>query len=272
MGMTLTNDLRIIARDLATSYAEKAAQLRREGVEVAATKSSISDVVTAADRQIESEIRAELARLRPGDTIVGEEDGGEAGDGITWIIDPIDGTVNYLYGGMPSGVSIAACRGADMADFEVLAGAVAEIGAGRVWHAAAGEGAEGPNGPLRISEVDDLEVALVATGFSYVPRERVHQARVLSNLIGRVRDIRRSGCCSIDMCMVAEGQLDLYYEMGLGVWDMAAGKIIIEEAGGTVDTFDWSHGQHMTLAGHTEIAGSFRALLRKSNSDLPGRI
>lgn len=270
--MTENNELREIARTLATTYAAKAAQLRADGVKVAATKSSISDVVTQADRTIESEIRAELARLRPDDTIVGEEDGGEAGEGITWIIDPIDGTVNYLYGGMPCGVSIAACRGADIADLDVLAGAVAEIGSNRVWHAAKGEGAIGPHGALAVSEVEDLEVSLVATGFSYVPRERVHQARVLSNLIGRVRDIRRMGACSIDLCMVAEGQLDLYYEMGLGVWDMAAGKLIVEEAGGTVTTFDWSHGSQMTLAGHPEIAASFRALLRKSNSDLPGRI
>lgn len=266
------NELRDIARTLASTYAAKATELRAAGVEVAATKSSISDIVTAADRQIEAEIRSELARLRPEDTIVGEEDGGTAGEGITWIIDPIDGTVNYLYGAMPSGVSIAACRGADIADLDVLAGAVAEIGTGRLWHAAKGEGAEGPTGQLKVSEVDDLEVALVATGFSYVPRERIHQARVLSNLIGRVRDIRRMGACSIDLCMVAEGHLDLYYEMGLGVWDMAAGKLIVEEAGGIVTTFDWSHGKQMTLAGHAEIAASFRALLRKSNSDLPGRI
>lgn len=191
------------------------------------TKSSETDVVTAADRATEQLIRARLAELRPGEGVLGEEEGGAARlDGLHWVVDPIDGTVNYLYGYPWFAVSVAA-----QLDGVSVAGAVVEPVSGRVWSAGLGLGAELDGTPLHVSAADRLELSLVATGFGYRVERRRRQAAMVAGLVGQVRDIRRAGAGSLDLCAVAAGWVDAYVEHGLSRWDWAAGALIAAEAG-----------------------------------------
>ncbi|MBQ1073647.1 inositol monophosphatase [Micromonospora sp. C31] len=223
-----------IAIEVARNAAETAHRMRAEGVSVAATKSTVTDVVTAADRAVERQVLDALAALRPDDSVLGEEYGGDAaggpGSGVRWIVDPIDGTVNYLYGLPHSAVSLAA-----EVDGTVVAGVVRNISTGDEWTATAGGGAWRGGERLRCSTETDLGQALVATGFGYDPRRRAHQARVVVDLIPHVRDIRRLGAAAIDLCYAAEGRVDAYYEKGLAAWDLAAGGLVAREAGLRVD-------------------------------------
>ncbi|WP_232512770.1 inositol monophosphatase family protein [Actinopolyspora erythraea] len=194
---------------------------------VVATKSTETDVVTAADRAVEKLIRERLSELRPDEPVLGEEEGGAAAeDGLRWVVDPIDGTVNYLYGYPNYAVSIAV-----QLDGASLAGAVVEPCSGRVWSAAAGQGAELDGRPLRVSDSGRLDLALLGTGFSYLRQRRIRQASLLRELLGEIRDIRRGGAASLELCAVAAGWLDGYYEHGLSRWDWAAGALIAAEAG-----------------------------------------
>jgi myo-inositol-1(or 4)-monophosphatase len=194
------------------------------------TKTTESDVVTAADRAAERLVRTRLAELRPADSVLGEEEGGDAdGDGLCWVVDPIDGTVNYLYGYPWYGVSLAA-----QVDGVSVVGAVVEPASGRTWSATAGHGAQLNGLPLRASEASRLDLAMVATGFSYSAQRRTRQAAVVGRLLGRVRDIRRAGAASLDLCAVAAGWVDGYVEHGLHRWDWAAGALIAKEAGAVV--------------------------------------
>ncbi|MFI1195677.1 inositol monophosphatase family protein [Micromonospora sp. NPDC020750] len=219
-----------IAIDVARDAADTAYRMRAEGVFVAATKSTVTDVVTAADRAVERQVLDTLATLRPDDAVLGEEYGGgaagEASSGVRWIVDPIDGTVNYLYGLPYCAVSLAA-----EVDGEVVAGVVRNLFTGEEWTATVGGGAWRAGERLRCSTETDLGQALVATGFGYDPRRRSHQARVLAELIPHVRDIRRQGAAALDLCLAAEGRVDAYYEKGLAAWDQAAGALVAAEAG-----------------------------------------
>ncbi|MCV7158101.1 inositol monophosphatase family protein [Mycolicibacterium brisbanense] len=241
--------LRGVAEQLAT---EAAALVRRRRIEVfgdgvsddggqahdeggaVRSKSTRTDPVTIVDTETERWLRERLAELRPADEILGEEEGGRSGsDGLRWVIDPIDGTVNFVYGIPAYAVSVAV-----QLDGRSVAGAVANVAAGSVYSAALGQGAavqyDGVSTPLRCTAVDDLGMALVGTGFAYVPEQRRQQAEVLAQLLPAVRDVRRLGSCALDLCMVAAGQLDAYYEDGVHVWDWAAGALIAAEAGATV--------------------------------------
>lgn len=235
-------ELRATAVTVAQEAAELVARVRsgplRFGGRVG-SKSNEVDVVTEADTAAERLVRQRLAELRPGEPVLGEEEGaeGEAGsETVSWVVDPIDGTVNYLYGWPMYTVSLAVqLRGRS------IAGAVVDVAGGRVFSAAAGEGAwlEERGGEalrLRASETDRLEVSLIATGFGYDTELRKQQARVLAGLLGRVRDCRRGGSAAFDLCAVAAGWLDAFYERGLNRWDWAAGALIAEEAGAVVHT------------------------------------
>lgn len=200
----------------------------------ASTKSSPTDPVTAADTAVESLIRDRLAELRPGDPILGEEHGGATStDGIAWVVDPIDGTVNFLYGNPWYAVSVAAVRGG-----VTVAGAVVEPATGRCWSAARGHGSTCDGWPLRVSRVDRPELALVATGFAYRADRRARQARFIADLLPRVRDVRRAGSAALDLCSVAAGWCDAYLEHGTNWWDWAAAALVAEEAGAVVRTPD----------------------------------
>jgi myo-inositol-1(or 4)-monophosphatase len=198
---------------------------------VAGTKSSPTDVVTEMDRASEALIRQRLLATRPGDAILAEE-GGESGSGLVrWIVDPLDGTVNYVYGLADWSVSIAA-----EVDGVVVAGVVAAPVHGEVFTAVLGRGAwlrAGDAGPvaLRCNTGVPLSEALVATGFGYEVPRRVVQGEVVGALLPQIRDIRRNGGAAIDLCSVAAGRVDAYYERGVNYWDYAAGGLVATEAG-----------------------------------------
>ncbi|MGW5669649.1 inositol monophosphatase family protein [Micromonospora sp. NPDC003776] len=217
-----------IAVEVARDAAATAHRMRAEGVSVAATKSTVTDVVTAADRAVERQVLDALRARRPGDAVLGEEYGaGPAGESeVRWIVDPIDGTVNYLYGLPYCAVSLAA-----EVDGEMVAGVVRNVATGEEWTATAGGGAWRDGERLRCSTETDLGQALVATGFGYDAGRRAHQARVVAELIPHVRDIRRMGAAALDLCLAAEGRVDAYYEKGLAAWDLAAGGLVAREAG-----------------------------------------
>jgi myo-inositol-1(or 4)-monophosphatase len=229
-------ELLAIALTVARRAAELARQRRADGVEVAASKSSLVDIVTQADREAENLIRQAIAAARPDDGFFGEESGGSEGtSGLTWVVDPIDGTVNYFYGIPSYAVSVAVVEGEpDPLTWRTLAGAVVNPVNGEIYTASAGGGAHLNGHLLRVKENTDLAVALVGTGFSYDAANRERQARILVELIGKVRDVRRIGAASLDLCSVAAGRLDAYYERGLNPWDHAAGSLIAREAGATV--------------------------------------
>ena len=237
--------------DLAAETATAAATLlAQEGAvarpEVVQTKSSLTDVVTEMDRRAEALITDRIRAARPGDAILGEEGGETQGaaapdePNVRWIVDPLDGTVNYLYGLADWSVSIAAESGG-----VIVAGVVAiplrgetylaVRGRGATVHTASGQTAAAGRTPaLRCNQGVPLAQALVGTGFGYLPGRRRVQGEVVSTLIPRIRDIRRGGSASVDLCSVAAGRLDAFYERGLNYWDYAAGGLIAQEAGALV--------------------------------------
>ncbi len=227
---------------MATALASEAGRLiidGRRAARVAHTKTSAVDVVTQMDLAAERLVRDRLAQLRPDDGILGEEGDDVVGtSGITWVVDPIDGTVNYLYGIPHFSVSVAAVSGPpEPARWTIEAGAVLD-GSGVLWTAARGEGARRDGELLRHEDGPGLEGSLVATGFQYTAERRARQGRIVATILPQVRDIRRLGAASIDLCHVAAGLVDAYYEHGLHPWDFAAGALIATEAGVRVGALD----------------------------------
>jgi myo-inositol-1(or 4)-monophosphatase len=235
-----------------------AARLRTTGIGVVDTKSTPTDVVTAADKAVEHQVVTALARARPGDAVLGEETGSTGGGTrVRWILDPIDGTVNYLYGLPQYAVSLAA-----EVDGQVVAGVVRNIATGDEWTATLGGGAWRDGRRLRCSSVTDLGQALVGTGFGYDPARRAHQARVLADVLPRVRDIRRLGAASLDLCLAAEGAVDAYFEKGLNLWDHAAGGLVAVEAGLRVTGLNGAPpGPTFVLAAPTAVHDALHDLL-----------
>ncbi|MFG1942776.1 inositol monophosphatase family protein [Nonomuraea sp. NPDC048826] len=208
------------------------------------TKSSPTDVVTVLDRASEQLIRERILAVRSGDRILGEEEGDRPGEtDVRWVVDPIDGTVNFLYGLADWAVSIAVeVRG------RVVAGVVNVPSRGEVFTAAAGEGAWLGGERLRCNPAVPLGQALVATGFGYDAARRAAQAEVLTGVLPRVRDIRRGGSCAVDLCSVACGRVDAYYERGVNYWDYAAGGLVAVEAGAVIGGLDGRpHDSELTL-------------------------
>lgn len=221
---------------LAQEAARRAGELLRDGrpadLAVAATKSSPIDVVTEMDIAAEKLITDLISERRPDDGFLGEEGASTEGtSGIRWVIDPLDGTVNYLYGLPTWSVSIAAEQ-----DGDTVVGVVAAPMRGETFHAVRGGGARATGAwegerELACRPAPPLAEALVSTGFNYVSEVRSHQAEVARRLIPLLRDIRRSGSAAVDLCDVASGRLDGYFERGLHAWDLAAGDLIAREAG-----------------------------------------
>nr|WP_258071185.1 inositol monophosphatase family protein [Pseudoclavibacter sp. RFBG4] len=227
-----------IAVTVATEAAELVAARRLEGVAVADTKSSSVDIVTASDRESEAHIRRRLEGLRPGDGFFGEEsDASASTTGLTWVVDPIDGTVNYLYGYPNYAVSVAVVvgdPGSEPSSFTTLAAAVVNPEGRETFTAVRGQGAWCNGGRLHVDAAPPLELALVGTGFSYSAERRVQQAEQWMALAGRVRDLRRVGAASLDLCNIAINRLDAYYESGLNPWDHAGAALVAREAGAVV--------------------------------------
>jgi myo-inositol-1(or 4)-monophosphatase len=292
---------------IAVGAALEAGQLlaSKEGrVEVAATKSSPTDVVTEMDGRAEKLIRARILVARPDDAILGEEGGqvdGAADAPARWVVDPLDGTVNYLYGLHDWAVSIAAeverveggdARGGEPVR-EIVAGAVYVPMRGELFTAVRGEGAwlestrasGTPGGPgesaipdstferipLRCRPGVPLDQALIATGFGYRAQRRTVQGEVVAALLPRIRDIRRNGVASVDLCAVAAGRLDGYYERGLNYWDYAAGALIAEEAGAIVgDSRGGPPSPSMTVAAGPGLFGPLRDALAELDAERDG--
>lgn len=243
---------------------------RPEVLEVTA-KSSSTDLVTQMDRAAEALIREVIASSRPDDVVVGEEMGevsGHAAPGegaVTWWVDPIDGTTNYVYDHPGWNVSIAAAI-----DGTVVAGVVADPTHGRTYHATLGGGAvcDDRTAPLRLADPPPVDRALVATGFGYDRDQRHRQGLVAAELLPRVRDIRRMGAAALDLCSVAAGRVDVFYEAGLSTWDYAAGALIAQEAGAHVGSLDGGAVRPgSVLAAHPALFEPFVALLAELGAE-----
>ena len=223
---------------LAADVAGQAVRLLRTGVERARatveTKATATDMVSALDRASEQLIVSALLAERPDDGVLGEEGSQRAGtSGLRWVIDPLDGTTNYLYGHPGWNVSIAVEDAAG-----VVAGVVADGAQGEVFTAVRGGGAHLDGVRLACAPGPEVATALVGTGFGYDPERRRAQGAVVAELLPRVRDIRRMGAAAVDLCSVACGRLDAYFERGLSWWDLAAGGLIAAEAGAVVTSLD----------------------------------
>src|SRR3954454_17473126 len=243
---------------------------------VAATKSTETDVVTVMDRRSEELLHRLIRAARPDDGILGEEGVDVTGtSGLTWVVDPIDGTVNYLYEIPAYAVSVAVVVGDARSEggWTPVAGAVADPCQRVVHHAGRGTGAwtspEDPTegaGPTRlsVSGEDRLARTLLATGFGYAPEVRARQAEVLLRVLPLVRDIRRIGSAALDLVRVAEGSVDAYAETGLNAWDLAAGWLVVEEAGGVVlgsrETPGQRPGKALTVAAGPGLVKQVRDL------------
>ncbi len=240
--------------DIATSLALGAGQLvtsgRTHAADQVTVKSTPTDVVTAMDHASERFLVAELARRRPDDGVLGEEGTSREGStGVRWIVDPIDGTVNYLYGIPWYAVSVAA-----EVDGVVAVGVVHNPANGELFSAVRGGGAWLGAERLRCSDEDRLGQALVSTGFGYDADRRREQAGVAAALLPRVRDLRRMGSAALDLCQVAAGRLDAHYEWGLSPWDYAAGALIAAEAGARVGGLRGAAaGYHSVVAAGPQI-------------------
>ncbi|OBF57716.1 inositol monophosphatase [Mycobacterium sp. 852002-53434_SCH5985345] len=271
--------LRTVAESLATEaaafvrrrraevFGEAAAASQLPGNGAVRSKSTPTDPVTVVDTETERLLRDRLAELRPGDPILGEEGGGPAdpagtpAGAVTWVLDPIDGTVNFVYGIPAYAVSVGV-----QVDGVSVAGAVADVVAGRVYSAATGLGAHVIDDQgvrtLRCAAVDDLSMALLGTGFGYSRQRRATQAALLARLLPVVRDVRRIGSAALDLCMVAAGRLDAFYEHGLQPWDCAAGALIAAEAGARVSLpANDIEGAGLVLAAAPGIADELLAAL-----------
>ena len=243
---------------------------------VAATKSTETDVVTVMDRRSEDLLHRLIQAARPDDGILGEEGADVTGtSGLTWVLDPIDGTVNYLYEIPAYAVSVAVVVGdaRSQGGWTPVAGAVADPCRRLVHHAGRGTGAwTSPEDPaegaaptrLSVSPEDRLARTLLATGFGYAPEVRARQAEVLLRVLPLVRDIRRIGSAALDLVRVADGSVDAYAETGLNAWDLAAGWLVVEEAGGVVvgagDGPGSSPGAALTVAAGPALVEQVRAL------------
>ena len=253
--MVDASDLLLLAEQIAREAGELARRRRDEGVRIAATKSALADIVTEADREVETLIRARLAAARPGDGFLGEESGAERGSTeITWVVDPIDGTVNYAYGIPHYAVSIAAVAGdPDPELWSAQAGVVFAPVTGDLFRAARGSGAWlGPD-RLAVSRPTDAG-ALLATGFGYDPATHAGDLERVRTVMPLARDLRRAGAASLDLAYVAAGRLDGYFERGLAPWDHAAGALLVEEAGGVVGGAPGGRpGRQMTIAAGPDL-------------------
>jgi len=227
----LLDELMQIALRVAQGAARTLDQYSAAHLKQVGTKSSPTDMVSEADRASEEYIFHELRSSRPEDSVEGEEGASYQGSsGISWVADPLDGTTNFLYSIPAYSVSLAA-----LSNGEPVVGVVTNPVTAETWWAGRGRGAWVNGVRCQVAEGrSQLSTALVATGFGYQAEQRARQASILPRLLPTVRDIRRFGSAALDLCWVACGRYDAYYEAELNAWDWAAGRLICEEAGGEV--------------------------------------
>jgi len=251
-----------IAVELATRAGALALRHQAAGLTVT-SKSSVTDVVTDADRAVEEFLRTALSQLRPADSVLGEE-GGAGGHGaaptgspVRWVLDPIDGTMNFMLGLPYFAISIAA-----QVQGQTVAGCVHNPASGHVFRASAGQGAFLGDRRLTGPRSVPLDQAVLATGFGYDPARRARQGRAAGELLASVGNLRRLGSAALDLCALAAGWVDLYYEGPLNEWDFAAGLLIATEAGvATSGLRGRPAGTHLVAGAHPRRAEEFFALL-----------
>lgn len=249
--------------------AERAAAIHREGREGGLDvreKSSAGDLVTQVDKAAERAIVEMVVSVRPNDAILGEEGTDRRGtSGVRWVIDPLDGTASYVRG-YPG---YAASIGVEMDGMPVVGVVVDALG--RRTEGIVGIGAERDGRLARPSERATLEGAVLATGFGYQPEMRVAEARALTTIVARVADIRRSGSAAMDLCAVACGEVDAYYELHLAPWDVAAGRAIVLASGSIFRRFDQPDGEVLSVAAPEPLFEPLVELLRQAglNVDRP---
>lgn len=226
--------LRGVAVQLAREAGDVALRGRRSGPITASTKSTSIDMVTEFDKASERFITEGLMSKRPDDGIVGEEGADiPSTSGIVWHIDPIDGTTNFFFDIPLWAVSVGAVD-----EEGPIAGAVYVPGLGEMFSAARGQGAWMNDLPIRPRDNSRISDALVATGFSYQIDQRPRHTHRVASMLNEVRDIRRLGAAAVDLCFVAAGRYDAYFEEGLNSWDLVAGQVIATEAGAVVTNFN----------------------------------
>ncbi|MBK7329331.1 MAG: inositol monophosphatase [Dehalococcoidia bacterium] len=226
-------DLLALAVEIAAEAAVIVAKYAAERTYAIETKSSPTDLVTEADRESEALIVRAILGARPHDGLLGEEGASREGaSGIRWVIDPIDGTTNFVYGIPAYSVSIGVER-----DGQVIAGVVHDVALKEAYTASLGGGAHLNGLPIHVSARADLSASLWGIGFAYDPHRRGEQAKFYDRVMTHIRDVRRMGSAALDLCRVASGQLDGYWEFQLNAWDIAAGGIIAREAGAVTRGF-----------------------------------
>ncbi len=260
MTESLLDSVLAISREAAAL----ATELTAGGVSALATKSTAVDVVTIVDREVESRIRRRITERFPGDGIFGEEEAATTSDtGRFWVVDPIDGTTNLLYGIPQYGISIAVVEGDPASwNWTALAGVVINPVSGEEFWAERGGGAFLNGDAIHVRRPASLAESLLATGFAYNAETRTKQAEVLARIIHRVRDIRRLGACSLDLCALATGRVDVYFERTLSAWDFAAGALIAQEAGAEIRGWNGaSPSRDWLLAAHPDFINEVETLL-----------
>ena len=267
----LLDELREIAISAASEAATLASEGRRQGVVVAGTKSSATDIVTEMDRKVEALLVDRILTARPDDGMLGEEGASHVGSsGVRWVLDPIDGTVNYLYGIPNWAVSVAA-----EIDGVGVVGVVAAPDMGQTYVAVRGRGAKKHDQwgvhDLRVNDPVELKGSLIATGYGYTQERRIGQARVTSALLPHVGDLRRLGACSLDLCFVAEGRSDGYYERGVHLWDYAAAGVVVTEAGGLFGGLNGAGpSEDLVVAAGLHLYAQLHDVLRDNRADTDG--
>jgi myo-inositol-1(or 4)-monophosphatase len=261
--VALFDDLGLLARTVAAEAGRMLVDDRPDDLQVG-TKTTPTDVVTVMDRRAERLLVNAISAARPDDGFLGEEGADQAGtSGVRWVLDPIDGTVNYLYGLPGWAVSVAA-----QVDGRTVAGAVDVPTYRQAFAAVVGRGATCNDRPISVSGCTRLDLALVGTGFSYDASVRARQAGIVAAILSSLRDIRRFGAASVDLCHVASGRLDGYFERDLHAWDLAAGSLMVTEAGGRVEgLFGRPAGEDLVVAAGPGLFGSLRDLIAPLRPD-----
>ena len=251
-------DLLALATEIAAGAAIVVARYAAERTFVIETKSTPTDLVTEADRETEALIVRGILAARPNDGLLGEEGASREGSsGVRWVIDPIDGTTNFVYGIPAYSVSIGVER-----DGQMVAGVVHDVAMKEAYTASLGGGAHMNGRPIHVSSRSDLSTSLMGIGFAYDPQRRDHQAKFYDRVMTHIRDVRRMGSAALDLCRVACGQLDGYFEFQLNAWDIAAGGIIVREAGGITRGFHgYTFEQGYVLATTPALSDPMHAVL-----------
>ncbi|TAN29530.1 MAG: inositol monophosphatase [Actinomycetota bacterium] len=243
------------AKTFATEAANLVRSSRNEQLSIS-SKSSITDMVTDVDKAAENYLVERIHQVFPEHSIIAEEGSDHKGSSeVSWIIDPIDGTTNFIYGFPSYSVSVGVRTHDD-----VVAGAVYNIPENALYWSGKGMGAFKNSSQIHVRDKVAISKSLIGTGFGYSALRRVAQAKFLASIIGEVRDIRRAGAASLDLCFLAEGRLDGYYEAGLWPWDYTAAALIVREAGGTIlgPTDEEPSGELTIGASNLELADFLR--------------